>query len=110
MNFEFYSVLFGIIIINLAANKKSLMNIENKALHYLGKISYGIYMFHPIAIILVLKNLYKFNVSNIYVQVLLSVLVTVIISSISHKYFESYFIKKKSVFAKVISGDEARKT
>lgn len=107
-NFEFYAVLFGVIIINLAANKNTLIKLENNIFHYLGKISYGIYMFHPIAIILTLKVLYKYNISNIYVQIVLTSLVTISISSISYKYFESYFIKRKNTFSKIISGDEAR--
>lgn len=32
---------------------------------------------------------------------------TVSIASVSDKYFESYFIKKKNVFTKIISGDKA---
>lgn len=108
VNFEFYAVLFGIIIINLAANKKSIVNLENKVFHYLGKISYGIYMFHPIAIMLTLKVLYSYNISNIFIQIFLSVLTTVVISGVSYKYFESYFIKKKNIFTKIISGDEAK--
>ncbi|MBC5833320.1 acyltransferase [Flavobacterium sp. F372] len=108
VNFEFYAVLFGIIIINLAANENTIVNLENKVFHYLGKISYGIYMFHPIAIVLTLKILYNYNISNIFIQMFAAVATTIIISSISYKYFESYFIKKKNIFTKIISGDEAK--
>ncbi len=108
LNFEFYGLLFGLIIINLAANKKTIVNLENNMFHYLGKISFGLYMFHPIAIMFTLKVLYKCNISNVYVQIVSSVLLTIIISSISHKYLESYFIKKKNIFTKIISGDEAK--
>ncbi|CAM4307364.1 acyltransferase family protein [Flavobacterium terrigena] len=108
VNFEFYAVLFGIIIINLAANENTIVNLENKVFHYLGKISYGIYMFHPIAIMLTLKILYNYNISNIFIQMFVAVATTIIISSISYTYFESYFIKKKNIFTKIISGDEAK--
>jgi peptidoglycan/LPS O-acetylase OafA/YrhL len=49
---EFYSLLFGIIILNFAANRDIGISLESKLLNYLGKISYGIYMFHPIGIVL----------------------------------------------------------
>lgn len=65
-------------------------------------------MFHPIAIVLTLKILYNYNISNIFIQMFAAVATTIIISSISYKYFESYFIKKKNIFTKIISGDEAK--
>ncbi len=36
---EIYSILYGILIINFALNKKRLVSLENKVLNYLGKIS-----------------------------------------------------------------------
>ena len=107
VNYEFYALLFGILIVNLAANKKSILNLENNVLHYLGKISYGLYMYHPIAIMITLKALYSINISNIYIQILMSVSLTVFIAGVSYKYFESYFIKKKNIFTKIVSGEEA---
>ena len=108
VNFEFYAVLFGILIINLAANKQTIINLENKPFHYLGKISYGLYMYHPLAIIITLKILYHYNLSNVYIQISLSVVITILLASVSYKYVESYFIKKKNVFTKIISGDQAK--
>ena len=108
VNFEFYAVLFGIFIVNLSSNKKAIVNLENKLFHYLGKISYGLYMYHPIAIIITLKVLYYCNISNVFIQIFLSLLVTILFASISYNFFESYFIKKKNIFTKIISGDNAK--
>jgi len=41
VHYEFYSVLFGIIILNFACNKEISISLENKVLNYLGNISYG---------------------------------------------------------------------
>jgi peptidoglycan/LPS O-acetylase OafA/YrhL len=64
-------------------------------------------MYHPIAIMITLKALYSINISNIYIQILMSVSLTVFIAGVSYKYFESYFIKKKNIFTKIVSGEEA---
>lgn len=46
---EVYSLLFAIIIVNAATNPKTILRLESiKPLGYLGKVSYGIYMYHPI--------------------------------------------------------------
>ncbi len=38
--------LFGWLIINISSNPKRIFSLERPLLNYLGKISYGIYMFH----------------------------------------------------------------
>ena len=40
------ALLFGWLIINVSSNEHSIVSFENKPLNYLGKISYGIYMYH----------------------------------------------------------------
>jgi peptidoglycan/LPS O-acetylase OafA/YrhL len=107
LNNEFYALLFGILIINLAANPKPLFNLENKVFNYLGKISYGLYMYHPIAVVIALKLLYLINFNYYIPQLIASLLFTIIISSLSYKYLESWFIKRKVKFSKLISGDNA---
>jgi peptidoglycan/LPS O-acetylase OafA/YrhL len=108
IHYEFYGLLFGIVILNLAANKNSIVNLENSVLNYLGKISYGLYMFHPLAIVITLKSLIFFNINNIIFQYVLSFALTVIISGISYKYFESYFLRKKTRFSKILSGENVK--
>lgn len=50
---EIYAVLFSIIIVNAACNPKTVMRLERiKPLGYLGQVSYGIYMYHPITAML----------------------------------------------------------
>lgn len=108
IHYEFYGVLFGIAIINLASNKGTVFNLENRVLNYLGKISYGLYMFHPLAIVIVLKTLMYLKIENIFLQYFFSIGITIIISGFSYKFFESYFIKKKVKFSKVLSGENVK--
>ena len=100
---ECYSALFALAIINLACNKRSVVSLENSVLDYLGKISYGIYMYHPIAIMLSLKMAMflkgdeggpSFN-GILYTSALL---ITVIMAGVSYKYIESYFLRFKKRF------------
>ena len=43
--YEFYAILFGILILNFASNSDKIFSMENRVLNYLGKISYGLYMY-----------------------------------------------------------------
>lgn len=109
-NHDFYSFLFIIVILNLAANPQSLINLENPILDYLGKISYSIYMWHGIAITIALHFARYFNpklddfVSNMLYYMATFVL-TIVFSSISYEWFEMKFLKFKHLFAKVQSGN-----
>ncbi len=105
VHFEVYAILFGIVILNLASNPKSVLNLEYKPLHYLGKISYGIYMYHPLGIIIALKGLNILGTRSVLLQYFFCILITTLIASLSYHFLESYFIKKKVLFSKILSGD-----
>ncbi len=106
-HYEFYAVLFGIIILNLAANRTILISLENKTLSYLGNISYGLYMYHPIAIVLALNICKSLNALTNWAIYPLSIFFTILLAGLSYKYFESFFLKYKGKFSNVISGDKA---
>ena len=97
------SFMFLVIIMNLGCNTRYKQLLENKIMNYLGTISYGIYMIH-LMVIPFMVALFKpiqeksilFNVS-VY---LLSIIVTIMISDISYRFFESYFLKIKKRFEK----------
>lgn len=95
-----YAFLFAIIIVNLALNKKSIINLENKFFNYTGKVSYGFYMYHSIAIVIVLKTFIFFNIQSLFLEYLLSIVLTLIFAIISFECYENYFIKKKKKFSK----------
>ena len=108
INYEFYASLFGIIILNFAANDKIKISLENRWLNYLGKISYGLYMYHPIGIILSIKIAIFINYTTNWLLYPLSVILTILISAISYKYYESIFLKYKVKYSKVVSGDNSK--
>lgn len=95
-----YAFLFGIIILNFAQNKTLFFSLENRLLNYLGKISYGLYMFHFLAIMLIIQLHLRTQFCPIYLITPLSILLTIGISAISFRYFESFFLSYKEKFAK----------
>jgi peptidoglycan/LPS O-acetylase OafA/YrhL len=106
LNFASYSFLFGFIITNLAVNPKRIISLEWKPLHYLGKISYGLYMYHLLAITLSIKIVLLFHFYDHFLLYPISFLVTIIFASLSYKYFEVPFLRRKLKYSKILSGDD----
>jgi peptidoglycan/LPS O-acetylase OafA/YrhL len=109
---ELLSLVLCGLILNIATNPNSILKLEHPLLNYFGKISYGLYVYHLFAVVLVLKGLptllpikewspwisYPLTLGSI-------LLLTTGISHLSYRYFESYFLRKKARFSTVISGD-----
>jgi peptidoglycan/LPS O-acetylase OafA/YrhL len=111
-NYLVHSVCFCLIIVNIAANPRSLIRIENRVFVFLGNISFSIYMFHEIVIKVVMETLVRargmaFNdaTSNLILYSL-SIGLTVGVSAIVYYAFEKRFLKLKSSFAVVESGQD----
>jgi peptidoglycan/LPS O-acetylase OafA/YrhL len=98
IDYRIYSVLFSIVVINASQNPATIFNLENPVFIFLGKISYGLYMYHPICIgasiaiaTAVTGNIYYQNII-IYTG---TILLTVLIAWLSFTYIESAFLKLK---------------
>lgn len=103
-SYQFYSVIFLLVIINMAVNKDTIFSLNNKVLNYLGKISYGIYMYHCLtimpAIYIVTKILgWQINLFSEVATCITSLLITIAVASLSFRYFESFFLRMKKVLA-----------
>lgn len=103
-----YSLIFLVIILNVVSDKKLWLNLENRTADFLGRISYGLYMYHLMIIPIVVFILGKFKneLGDLWFNVLLysiTLSVTILIASLSYLYFESFFIKLKSKFSPVHS-------
>jgi peptidoglycan/LPS O-acetylase OafA/YrhL len=108
IHYEFYSVLFGIIILNFASNDEIEISLENKVLNYLGNISYGLYMYHPIGIVLSLAISKSANLTTNWFIYPCSFMLTILLAGFSYKYYETYFLKYKTKFSNVISGNDTK--
>ena len=111
IGFEVYAVPFAVVILNLAANKDSLFQLEHPWLNYLGKISYGLYMFHNLVLVVVLKvihNYLKLDFHSATTEILYyttSVFLTIVVASVSYHFFEKRFLRAKLRYSTVVSGD-----
>ena len=100
-HYEIYAILFGIIIVNFAANKNIAISLENGYLNYLGNISYGLYMYHPIGIVASLIITKAINQTTNWLIYPISIIITILLAGISYKYFEAYFLKFKKKYSKL---------
>jgi peptidoglycan/LPS O-acetylase OafA/YrhL len=100
-----HGIIFSVLILNLAANPVNLLGIESRVTNYLGKISYGIYMYHPLGIFLAIKLVFRGEVNNQYSLWLLLYLFafafTIIIASVSYKFIEHPLLNIKKRFSPV---------
>lgn len=108
LHYEFYSILFGILIINFACNKDRIFSMENKVFNYLGKISYGLYMFHPIVVVFSIKLCEILNFKSNYFLYPMVFILIIILASLSYEFFEKIFINKKIKYSDIISGDNTK--
>lgn len=104
-----YSVLFLIIISNVSSGKNLWLKLENKVFRFLGNISYGIYMYHLIIIPIVVFLYKRMNLNfgslpeNVIIYLFVFTL-TILISGASYYLLEERFIKWKSKFSIIKSG------
>ncbi len=103
---ESYALFFGILILNFASNPNIRIKLEAGFLKYLGKISYGLYMYHPISIVLALTLVRSIGLSTDYVIYPLSLAFAIGMAALSYRYFESFFLKFKKHYSTVESGDD----
>lgn len=94
-NYEVYSFLFGIIILNFAANSNIPITFEFRLFKYLGRISYGLYMYHSIAIVLSFFILRKIGTINDFFLYPLTFILTIVLAGLSYRYIEAFFLKYK---------------
>ena len=87
---------------------RPIINFENRICDFVGKISYGIYIIHPLLIFL-LSGLYRncgIHLSDGLATVLIYFLITlstILIAWLSYRFYESPFLRLKNRFAIVHS-------
>lgn len=108
LHYEIYAVLFGILICNFAANPNRIFSLETPWLNYLGEISYGLYMFHTLAIVASIRLLQQTHLLNEWLLYPLVLTVAVTLAGLSYRFLERPFIRIKKKYAKIISGKDAK--
>jgi peptidoglycan/LPS O-acetylase OafA/YrhL len=108
---EILAVNVMIIIVNISSNTESVLQLENRGYDFLGKISYGLYVYHLIVAVGVIKGMMASTIYSAIPQwisgiltIVLTLIGSIIISYFSYRYFESYFLRKKEKFSVIKTG------
>lgn len=100
-----YIAFISLLVIMASLLRKPLL--ENRVMNYLGQISYGIYVIHPLLLYVLTRLVHPadFLPDNIAVVVIfLSITVlTIALAAFSYRYFEMPFLRMKSRFSVVQS-------
>jgi peptidoglycan/LPS O-acetylase OafA/YrhL len=94
-------VLYAWIIVTVAANPRNVIRVENRAFEYLGTISYGLYMFHMIAVYMTSATFkaWRWWEGNLWLYTagyyLMACGLTVLLAHLSYRWFEKPFLRLK---------------
>ena len=100
INHQAYSIFFAVLLFSITSSGIRPFIINNRLINYFGKISYGIYMLHPIAVVVTLRlfSHTAYFTNNLFGMILVdvaAVLTTISISAFSYEFFEKHFLKKR---------------
>lgn len=108
-NSTMHAFVYSIIIANVSSNPKTLISLEYPVMNFLGKISYGLYVYNMI-IICLLGYFLKDFVSSIESPLLgylsiyaLGIGTTLLVSYFSYYWIEIKFLKLKSRYSNIES-------
>ena len=109
---EMHAICYSIIIVNVSTNPLSLVNLQNRVMDFLGRISYGLYIYHML-VIWTLSFFLKDKILAIHSNTVRLILIyamvyglTIIVAYLSFHYYESYFLRLKEKFAKIHSTND----
>lgn len=103
---EYISFIMACIMLMATFKKESIVNFSVPWLEYLGKISYGIYLFHIFAIVLSMKimgSLLKLSITTplqLFFLCVITLSISILFGYLSYQYFERYFLNLKKRFYK----------
>ncbi len=98
VDYRIHGIIFTIIIVNAATNPTSRFNLNSRSLDYLGKISYGLYMYHEVGIgcsLTLVKQFGSLAGSYALLQTVVytvSLALTLAISAVSFRTIERNFL------------------
>lgn len=104
---ELISLVSLFLIMGQVTKRNNLINLENKVCDFIGKISYGMYVVHPILIFYFARLLGHFTdtTANYLLLYFLITATTILLSYLSYEFYEKRFLKLKAKYAIVKSSN-----
>ena len=102
------AVIAVCLIMGQVTRKNNFINLENKACDFVGKISYGIYVIHPILLFYFVKIIGKLSTNSVFAYIgiyLLIISTTIAIAYLSYEYMEKKFLRLKEKYSTIVSVD-----
>lgn len=101
---QLVSIMTVILILNTSTNPRTIFKLENPILNFLGKISFGIYVYHQLIIHFVLEKgsvLFRGikGLPYVFLVYSLALMCTLIISYLSYNLLEKRFLKLKTKYS-----------
>jgi peptidoglycan/LPS O-acetylase OafA/YrhL len=98
---EVYALFFAFFVLNVSCNKNSIISLENPFMNHVGKISYGLYIYHVVVIVLIINILARYAPQwegTLYQTVLyiLAFVGSIAVASFSYSYFEKPLLAFKN--------------
>lgn len=103
---EFISIVTVFLIIGQIKQRNRLINLDTAVFDFLGKISYGLYVIHPLLILYLSKLIHftdRTNMTSHLIVYLLVFISTILISYLSYEYFEKRFLLIKEKYTSIKS-------
>lgn len=103
---EIVSVVTVFLIMGQITKRNNIINLENSVCDFIGKISYGIYVVHPLLIFYFSKLLGNFNSDDVVNYLFVYALIitsTILLAYLSYEYFERRFLKQKLKYSTIRS-------
>jgi peptidoglycan/LPS O-acetylase OafA/YrhL len=95
-----YMAIFGFLMLHFLFNQKPLLTFRQRSLfHYLGKISFGIYMYGNILLQVIVQRIMQTNdIRNMYFFFALVIVGTILVAAISYQLLEKPFLRLKEKY------------
>lgn len=107
---QYIAILSLFVIMSQLAEKPFLVNLENRFFDFVGKISYGIYVIHPLLIFVFSRWYSQLSVTwpeltqRIVIYVFVT-LITIVLAYISYRFYELPFLNLKRKYTIVQSSN-----
>lgn len=97
------NLLFLHVILNVSKNPSCIINLDNRVMNFLGDISYGLYMYHPLVVHFVIKAVAKkilFLPAWAYLISMYGITISllIVVCYLSFRYFEQPILRLRRHF------------